>query len=296
VLRRDIDWEVRECPDKRKGLGIFALRDIPPLSRILVDRMFSFEEAINTSKLSDLHPKNGTQLEKLHLNANRNIAGESRIAFRYSRLNHSCNPNAVMSAVRGTNVLVVSSRRLILEGEEICVTYACFQTNIFVKINDPSKYLENIRNQIKTWGIICPSDCVCIDPTTLTLVQDIQRFYEETLKYGSIGDFGKALMEAKKLVQLFNSDHRLVGIPGLKRGLLFDAYQAAMASKNLGLEMEGQTYMDEVFQLISCIEYPDSEDLKYYKHISMKIKMEINMKKFKEAFKILYEEFFRTAV
>ena len=52
----DVDWKVQEIPGK--GLGIIALRDIPALTRIMVDRGYTEAEARNRPQVMDLHPKN----------------------------------------------------------------------------------------------------------------------------------------------------------------------------------------------------------------------------------------------
>jgi len=46
----DVDWKVEAVPGK--GLGVIALRDIPPLTRIMVDRGYTrFKSIILTSLL-----------------------------------------------------------------------------------------------------------------------------------------------------------------------------------------------------------------------------------------------------
>jgi hypothetical protein len=288
----DVDWEVRECPDKRKGLGIFALRDIPPMSRLLVDKTFTWEEAQNIPRLADLCPKNGTLQEKFKLNSFVEHLGEPKVGFRISRMNHACDMNAIIHSIEDTDAAVVFSRRFIQKGDEICIAYRSFMEKISVKINHPAEYLLDVRQGLLKWGISCPSICVCQDPTTLNLILEMQRLNADTKKYGSIKDYKKTFEEAKKLIQLFNTDSRLVGIFGRKLIPLFDAYQAAMASHIPELELEGSKLMKEILLIDSSIEYPNSKTLKYYEFYST------HHRNFdpQERFDRCYKEFFSNSI
>jgi hypothetical protein len=76
-----------------KGLGLIALRAIPEMSRVIVDRMYSFEEAAEDPRLADLVPKAGSVDQKFELNAFQTFGSREIVAFRMARLNHSCEPN-----------------------------------------------------------------------------------------------------------------------------------------------------------------------------------------------------------
>ena len=259
----DLDWEVRKCPDKRKGLGIFALRDIPPLSRIIVEKAFTLEEAENIPRLADLYPKNGTTKEKFDMNSYINDDSEIRVGFRFSRLNHSCNANASRNDVEETDVVVIYSRRLIQKDEEICTVYKSYLADILVKTNPPA--WKNLHLDLQMWGIICPSNCACKDSTTWVLVQTTQRLYKKANTYGSMGDFVRSYKAFKTLIGLFNSDPRIVGLYPKKVSLLFDAYQAAQASQDPQLHQEGCKYMEEFLHIVSSTEYPNSACLNRHK-------------------------------
>ena len=45
----DVDWKVEEVPGK--GLGLIALRDIPASARVVVDRLYTWEEAKDDPRL-----------------------------------------------------------------------------------------------------------------------------------------------------------------------------------------------------------------------------------------------------
>ena len=49
--------------------------------------------------------------------------GESYVALRISRANHSCNPNADHTFDDGARVQVLFATRSIQKGEEICSTF-----------------------------------------------------------------------------------------------------------------------------------------------------------------------------
>jgi hypothetical protein len=52
----DIDWKVQEVPGK--GLGLVALKDIPAMARVVVDRYYTFEEAKADPRLAGIKTHN----------------------------------------------------------------------------------------------------------------------------------------------------------------------------------------------------------------------------------------------
>jgi hypothetical protein len=46
-----VDWRVEEVPGK--GLGLVAIKDIPALARVIVDRVYTWEEAKDDPRLAD---------------------------------------------------------------------------------------------------------------------------------------------------------------------------------------------------------------------------------------------------
>jgi hypothetical protein len=48
----DVDWKVQEVPGK--GLGLVALKDIPAMARVLVDRFRTWEEAKDDPRLAGI--------------------------------------------------------------------------------------------------------------------------------------------------------------------------------------------------------------------------------------------------
>ena len=52
-------------PIPGKGLGVIALRNIPAMTRIMVDRGYSFQEAKNDPRFKDLYPSHETGIQAL---------------------------------------------------------------------------------------------------------------------------------------------------------------------------------------------------------------------------------------
>jgi hypothetical protein len=252
----DIDWKVQEI--EGKGLGLIALKDIAPLSKIIVDRSYEWDEIKDSPQLADLCPKNGTMTEKFGLNAISHN-GTSELNFRISRLNHSCQSNASSQRIRETKVRLIYSRQLIRRGEEITIPYLSFLSEIETKYKDPAQYLKLVcENLEKKWGIICPPQCVCKDPATLTFVVDLQRSYEIVKRSGSMRRFKTTFEEAKKMIKLFNTDPKLIGMYTYKLSPLIDAYQAAFATRDKKAQAEGLEYMKEFVRIMEAIEHPGS--------------------------------------
>jgi len=199
--------------------------------------------------------------------------------------------NAILHGIEDTDAIVIFSRQLIQTGEEICIAYRSFMEKINVKINRPAEYLMTVRLGLLKWEISCPSNCVCQDPTTSDLLQEMQRLNADTKKYGSIKDYKKAFAEAKKSIELFNTDPRLVGLHEGKLVPLFDAYQAAMASHIPELKQDGINFMNEILLIDSSIEHPNSKTLKYYEFYSTH---HLNFDP-QERFERCYKDFFKNS-
>ena len=52
-----------------KGLGVIALRDIPSMTRIMVDRGYAYEQAKLDPRFTDLYPQDEIGMNKFKLNA-----------------------------------------------------------------------------------------------------------------------------------------------------------------------------------------------------------------------------------
>lgn len=129
----DVDWEVKSAPGM--GLGIFALRDMPPFTRIMVEGV----RKTSHPAIADLMPINGTVEAKFHLNAY-GYGGlqDNALYMRASRVNHSCRPNAYISPDNDIHSAVVLSTKAIRAGEEIVMAYQFF--------NDPFLYRDALHD------------------------------------------------------------------------------------------------------------------------------------------------------
>ena len=107
-------------PVPGKGLGVIALRDIPLFARVMVDHGYTLDETENDPRFVDLHPKDDTGFGKFLSNAVR--LGEEfpgKVAYRISRVNHSCDPNAFFYVDDLHKASMLVSVKPINVGEEI---------------------------------------------------------------------------------------------------------------------------------------------------------------------------------
>lgn len=110
-----LDWTIREIPGK--GRGLFALRDLPPLYRVLVEGIQKLdqpglEDHPGFKFLSD-PPKRAkiTGATALERKFNYNGTGDAincidKLGFRFALVNHKCDSNAAAAADRDFGVLV----------------------------------------------------------------------------------------------------------------------------------------------------------------------------------------------
>ena len=192
---------------------------IAALTRIMVDRGYTFEEATKRPDvIMDLKPVNGTLQEKFLLNSFGNVNGRSnsRIYPRVSRVNHACFPNANHSNqdVEGNIVKVLFSEKLIKAGEEICISYSSY-TNILVKKKNNAEFLK------VPWGIVCPPDCGCKDTIKKALLQRARLLNKALIDFGRAGRVYEALWVNLELLEMFKVEGLLM--QGERRVLLHDA-------------------------------------------------------------------------
>jgi len=160
----DLDWEV--VPIEGKGLGLRALRDLPPLYRILVEGWLTFEDAKGNPRIAELSPEGGepSDIGKFSLNSGIGNMGPL-LGLRCSRVNHDCDGNASCAIDRGFKVLVLHSNREIKAGEEICQSYCHFNFIPQQLLNGERCSAQKVRDLFKEkWNIECPSTCICYDP------------------------------------------------------------------------------------------------------------------------------------
>ena len=206
VGENGIDWIIRECPDK--GLGVFAMRNIPIGFKICVDRAWSQAEVYASEQLSgtlsSLEPQNGSLKEKFDLNAMScpDLDNDSVVCMTMSRVNHSCDPNSEHMYVNTYKVQVLVALREIKKGEEICFSYASHDN-----IGDYNELTaERCRELLRgKWGIECSRNCICHDKARLKLVAKARKLDNKIVKFARLGDSDSAMDYVKQKAEILQS-------------------------------------------------------------------------------------------
>jgi len=157
ICEEDIDWEIRQTPDK--GLGVFALRDLPRHTKIMVDRAYRTVEDTPFVFLNSLVPTNGTLQEKWDTNSFFTPEGGDNIGIRLARVNHDCRNNATNKYVVDLNTFILIALRDIKKDEEISIQY------YFYNDFSSSKEIRDARPSIikPKWEVDCKDTCICRD-------------------------------------------------------------------------------------------------------------------------------------
>jgi hypothetical protein len=202
---------------------------------------------------------NSIDLSPTHL-----LDGRKAIGFRYSRLNHSCDPNAHPWEIEGTKNLVLYSARPIKTGDEICMTYLSVWADwagYEETVEYYTKFLIGFRRLELKWGIFCPTDCVCKDLNVLALIAEFSRLS----KFASEGDVEASLAAAKERIFLCITQPRMIGNLALKQISLLHAFSAAMKVKKKA--NEAMIYIKGLKEIIDQFEFPGSVKSLLYKSL-----------------------------
>lgn len=161
-----VDWEVRFI-SKNKGLGIVALRDLPPGFKIIVEKALTQEEARGKKAVMDLMPHGASLQEKWDLNCFDTNSAFQVLCVKISRVNHSCNANSCHYYHNSTGVKVLYAMKHICAGDEITLDY--------LSLHDTSDRSTNaFRNTIlqDKWDIKCTPDCICLNDHVRKLLKE----------------------------------------------------------------------------------------------------------------------------
>lgn len=251
----DIDWKVEEVPGK--GLGLIALRDIPPLTRIMVEKAHTWKEAKDNPLMADLIPRDGSLQAKFEMNSFQSQPDfEFIVCFRISRVNHSCSANADTWVLENNKTVILYSVCQISKGEEICCEYKPLH-KIEVTPSLPHLFIFARSLEIQSrWKIFCPSDCVCKSILYLELATKAQNLRATILQHGVKGEFKEALNATRRIIQL-NKDHpRLIGGDSIFINTM-NAFQFAFTSRET--RRIGLDHIQAFLHFLSLVEYPDSQ-------------------------------------
>ena len=252
----DIDWKVQEAP----GKGLVALNDIPPLTRIIVERGQTWEEARNNPLLAQMSPQNESLETKFQNNAvhleilptGKRLSGS--VFFKISKANHSCEPNTATWKVDNNSVLY--SKCQIRKGEEICFSRRPLHQVTLTKL-PPVLFLHHNSLVLQSrWNIFCPKNCVCKTSNFLEVATKAQKLKIDIVKFGRSENFYQMLVACRGFLALFKSEPKLLGAVAWIIDALQQAYLLCLATKKT--EAEAKDHMETLLNLLTSIEHSTS--------------------------------------
>lgn len=190
--QEDVDWEVKPVPGK--GLGIIAKRRIPARYRILIEGVLP--SATSHPGIANLAPINAPLEKKFLLNSVAPPNSPLVVGLRYSRVNHSCSPNAALCHCSSTNAFILYACRDIEAGQEICRNYRfADETQMLAGKSDTTSIgfdLLVAKQTLAILGVTCPSDCVCSQQTyvrNFTRLRKLHGDFEQIKRTNSMQAF-----------------------------------------------------------------------------------------------------------
>ena len=208
-----------------------------------------------------MEPKKGSLDDKFRSNSFSEHSAErdgdqNFLGLRTSRVNHSCRPNSSVYYDDTARVRILLAQRDIEPGEEISVIYSHFYNfdSMTPTVGSKEKVqhlqsviraqcgITDIRNGPSStdiefmmidsykrvqWGIICPADCCCKDPTVQEFVKEGKRFHREMIVSAASGRIKSALTAGEKVLAI----HRELNISWCDRALVHvHLYRIAISS------------------------------------------------------------------
>jgi len=255
ICEEDIDWEIRESPGK--GLGVFALRDIPKNTKIIVDKGYHSRKEIPLPLLQALTPHNGSLTDKWECNHMYSSEGGENLGVRVSRLNHDCFNNATFKFIADLKVFIIVSCVDIIKDQEITIQYQSY--------NDVSKNKEyrderqDVLNEV--WNIVCKEDCVCQDKQQYEKIEkahQVDKFIPRLLKFGE-SDIIAKLKVIDSNIQLIED---LGGSPMNLLRPYYDAFQISILNK-LTVPLSTK-YIDRLLEYSEIVNSSHSEEHKTF--------------------------------
>jgi hypothetical protein len=238
------DWEIKQCKDPKKGLGLFALRDFKLGEKIIAERCLltldtgklkeQFESKMNVLtedeknaflSLSSFPKTNSKSLDIFTTNSLAND-DQSTLCIHISRANHCCLDNAFHLYDSNSDTFLLLAERPIKKGEEIFISY-CRQWAI--------KSERKVKLKIG-YGISC--DCViCKDDKDDQLRKKINdlddSIYNLGVKSSISSKFAKeAINQVEQLLKLYDSYPYGVS-PWTKARTYYDGFQICGAHKSM---------------------------------------------------------------
>ncbi|KAF2069194.1 hypothetical protein CYY_009484 [Polysphondylium violaceum] len=224
ICEEDIDWEIRQTP--HKGLGVFAKRDLPKHTRIMVDRGYRTIQETPFAFIDSLVPTNGTLQEKWDTNSFYTPEGGDNLGIRLARVNHECRNNATNKFVPDLNTFILIAIRDIKQDEEINIQY------YFYNDFSTSKEIRDARPSIikPKWEVDCKPDCICLDQNIRDRIQKAHELDASipSLPLRTEDQIKNALKQVDTLIEM--SQELSSGIMPLAR-TYYDGFQIAITNK-----------------------------------------------------------------
>ncbi|KAF2069195.1 hypothetical protein CYY_009485 [Polysphondylium violaceum] len=255
VCEEDIDWDIRIA--EGKGLGLFAKRDIPRYTKILVDKGYHSRKEVPQPLLESLMPHSGSLAAKWDFNNMYSSEGGENLGVRVSRLNHDCNNNATFKYIPDLKVFIIVSIVDIAKDQEITIQYQSFND-----VSKDAKY-RNVRLMIlnEKWGIKCQADCVCRDKAVRLR---IEKAHQVDKVIPSLLKFAENDIKAKLKVIDDNIEviQELGGCPISLIRPYYDGFQIAILNqKTVPLSTK---YIDKLIEYSEIINSKHSEEHKTF--------------------------------
>jgi hypothetical protein len=208
------------------GLGLVALRDLPPHFPLIVERGLERHQLDTHPGVMDLLPLPGTIDEKWTLNRMGTLLpNTSVLALRIARANHACDPNAdhYYDEAHGLKILVTN--RPITTGQEICISYTNYgDVSVQMTVEEHQEVLQ------RKWGIgrcgCCPvtvadsvapttgtatataaTTCLCQDPLHQQQLEHGRALDYAIMDFGRAGDIAMALAAGEELLAYHEAHH-----------------------------------------------------------------------------------------
>jgi len=171
---------------------------------------------------------------------------EQYIGLRFSRVNHSCQPNADYVLDEATGVIILFALKNIQCGDEICINYWPFVDLDFNRKTaklSPEEEFASVQNYLANrYGIICPEDCYCRDSNARRLVLEGRKFHTEMSVLVGRGRIEEALEFGEKLLGI----HRLLNVSIVEQfETEYHCYQIAKLGGET-LESRAKKYLQNV--------------------------------------------------
>eukprot|EP01132_Coremiostelium_polycephalum_P008530 gene8530-10485_t len=224
IGEEDIDWEVKETTDG-KGLGVFALHDIPKHTKIMVDKAYRSIPEVPLEFINSLMPHPGSLQDKWDLNSFFTPEGGDNLGIRLARVNMDCQNNATNKFIPDLGVFILVSSRDIKKGEEIFIQYYFY--------NDFStpKQVRELREKIISdkWDVNCKDSCICKNKEILEKIQKAHELDEliPTLPLRTEEQIRKSLKCVDDLIKM--GEQYSPGIMALSR-TYYDGFQISITN------------------------------------------------------------------